>query len=69
MKVSKLIKSLQNFPQNLDVYFACNDNYEWEVAGNCNMVILVDKNKCVPFDKGDDNRFESMPNKYIVIRD
>ncbi len=76
MTVRKLISELKRMPQNLQVYYAHNDNSPWETAGDVFSTahcVKEDMRKefqesidCLSFlDKQD---FESQKKQWVVIR-
>ena len=76
MTVRKLIAELKKLPQNLQVYYAHNDNSPWEQAGEVFSVEYCVKEKLREqfseninslslMDRGD---FESLSKQWIAIR-
>ena len=71
MTVKQLIAKLQKMPQNLPVVYSHNDNTEWETAGDVFSVTLLDKDEIKPgykLGRYDQDRYDSMPKRQVVIR-
>ena len=71
MKVKTLINRLKKYPPNLDVKYAHSDNAEWEAAGEIVGDMFFDKNEIVidvSFSDEDQDMFDSMPDKCIILR-
>lgn len=71
MTVKQLIAKLRKMPQNLPVVYSHQDNSEWETAGEICSVVLLDKNEVAPsfkVDQYDQERYDSMPERQVVIR-
>ena len=67
-----MIKELKKYPGNLEVFYAHNDNREYEIAGDTLYLMLLDKsgidiNDIPDLDRDRDN-FESLPDKMVIIR-
>lgn len=71
MTVKQLIAKLQKMPQNMPVVYSHHDNSEWETAGDICSVMLLDKNEVKPshkLNRWDQERYDSMPKRQVVIR-
>ena len=71
MTVKQLIARLRKMPQNLQVSYAHHDNSGWETAGDICSVTILDKASDKPactLDRLDQERYDSMPKRQVVIR-
>ena len=71
MTVKQLIAELKKQPQKLNVEYAHHDNPEWESAGDVFSVELFEKSDYIsnPATLRDDReRFESMPDRVVILR-
>ncbi len=74
MTVQKLISELKKMPPRLQVYYAHNDNSEWEIAGDvfslshCIKEDLRETADIVDPSLGDKENFEKLPKQWLMIR-
>ncbi len=70
MTVKKLISLLREMPQNLRVGVSMHDNYEWEISGWVQDVEMLDRSAVNTHEllREDKERFDSLPEKMVVVR-